>query len=157
MSILQIGDRAPSFNLFSSEKQEINLQSYTGKNVVLLFFPLAFSGTCTKEVCMMRDDISRYNNINAEVIGISVDSVFTLAKFKEENALPFTLLSDFNKVVIKAYGCLREEFAFGYKGVANRSVFVIDHAGIIKHIEILENPGDLPNFDAVNEVLNSLN
>ena len=73
------------------------------------------------------------------------------------NALPFTLLSDFNKVVIKAYGCLREEFAFGYKGVANRSVFVIDHAGIIKHIEILENPGDLPNFDAVNEVLNSLN
>ena len=145
MSILQIGDRAPSFNLFSSDKQEINLQSYTGKNVVLLFFPLAFSGTCTKEVCMMRDDISRYNNINAEVIGISVD------------ALPFTLLSDFNKVVIKAYGCLREEFAFGYKGVANRSVFVIDHAGIIKHIEILENPGDLPNFDAVNEVLNSLN
>jgi len=93
MSILQTCHKAPSFTLVSSDKKEINLSDYQGKNVILLFFPFAFTGVCTKEMCMMRDDIANYQNLNAEILGISVDSPFTLAKFKEENNLSFPLLS----------------------------------------------------------------
>ncbi|HOJ89975.1 MAG TPA: peroxiredoxin [Saprospiraceae bacterium] len=157
MSILQTGHKAPSFTLVSSDKKEINLSDYQGKNVILLFFPFAFTGVCTKEMCMMRDDIANYQNLNAEILGISVDSPFTLAKFKEENNLSFPLLSDFNKVASKAYDCLQEDWALGLKGVSKRSVFVIDREGILRYSEILENPGDLPNFEAVNAALAKLN
>ena len=108
-------------------------------------------------MCMMRDDIANYQNLNAEILGISVDSPFTLAKFKEENNLSFPLLSDFNKVASKAYDCLQEDWALGLKGVSKRSVFVIDREGILRYSEILENPGDLPNFEAVNAALAKLN
>jgi len=154
---LNIGDKAPTFILKDSDMQDVDLTSFNGKNVVLLFFPLAFTGVCTTELCQTRDDISRYNNMNAEVLAVSVDSPFTLAKFKEENQLNFKVLSDFNKVVSRAYHALYEEFVAGMKGVSKRAAFVIDGSGVIKHVEVLENAGNLPNFDAVHAALAKLN
>src|SRR5687768_16187606 len=96
---LRIGDKAPDFSLYSSDKELINLHDYQGRNVVLLFFPLAFTSTCTKEMCETRDDMSIYNELNSEVFGISVDAYASLAKWKSDNHLNFKLLSDFNKEV----------------------------------------------------------
>ncbi len=154
---LNIGDTAPTFVLKDSAMQDVDLTSYKGKNVVLLFFPLAFTGVCTTELCQTRDDISKFNNVNAEVLAISVDSPFTLAKFKEENKLNFPLLSDFNKDVSRAYHALYEEFVAGMKGVSKRAAFVLDKTGTIKYAEVLENAGNLPNFEAVHAALAQLN
>lgn len=153
---LQIGDKAPSFQLFNTDKQSIFLDDYAGKNVVILFFPLAFTGVCTAELCSMRDDIAAYKNIEAHVVGISVDSLFTLEKFKAEQNLNFPLLSDFNKEVATAYGAIYDEFVFGMKGVAKRSAFVVDGNGIIQYAEVLASAGDLPNFEAIKATLKSL-
>jgi peroxiredoxin len=125
--------------------------------VVLLFFPLAFTSTCTAELCNIRDNYSLYNSLNAMVFGISVDSLFTLGRFKEEQKLNFDLLSDFNKSVSEDYGSLYTEFVFGMKGVSKRSAFIIDKAGVIKYIEILETAGQQPNYDAMKVCLESLN
>lgn len=154
--MLQIGDKAPEFTLFSESKKEVSLSDYQGKNVVLLFFPMAFTSVCTAELCEARDNIGIYNNLNAEVIAISVNSIFTLAKFKEEQKFTFTLLADFNKEVSKAYGTLYENFVFGMKGVSKRSAFVIDRQGIVRYAEVLESAGDLPNFEEIKNTLNSL-
>jgi peroxiredoxin len=154
---IQIGDKAPNFTLFSSDKAQISLENYQGKNVVLLFFPMAFTSVCTAELCSMRDDIALYNNLNAEILAISVDSPFTLAKFKEEQQLNFPLLSDFNKTVSAMYGALYEEFVLGMKGVAKRSAFVIDKEGMVRYAQVLESAGDLPDFEAIKQTLNQLN
>lgn len=153
---LQKGDKAPDFKLYNSEKQEVSLSDYAGKNVVILFFPLAFTGVCTAELCEMRDNIATYENLNAEILAISVDSLFTLEKFKAEQKLPFNLLSDFNKEVSAAYGSLYENFVLGMKGVSKRSAFVVDTTGIIQYAEVLESAGDIPNFTAVQEALAGL-
>lgn len=154
--LLQKGDKAPDFKLYNSDKQEVSLSDYADRNVVLLFFPLAFTGVCTAELCEMRDNIASYAKLNAEILAISVDSLFTLEKFKAEQKLPFHLLSDFNKEVSAAYGSLYENFVLGMKGVSKRSAFVVDSAGIIQYAEILESAGDVPNFTAVQEALASL-
>ena len=138
-----------------SDKNEVSLEQYKGKNVLLLFFPFAFTGTCTAELCSTRDDIASYNNSNAQVFGISIDTRFTLGKFKAEQNLNFPLLSDFNKGVSTAYGCLYETF-LGMNGVSKRSAFVIDKDGIVRYAEILDNASDLPNFVKVKEVLAGL-
>ena len=154
---LKTGDKAPDFKLYNSERQEVALDSFQGKdNVVLLFFPQSFTGVCTEEMCNTRDDISFYQNVGAQVLGISVDSVFTLAKFKEEQQLNFPLLSDFNKEVSRAYGALYEDWILGMKGVSKRSAFVIDKNGIIRYAEVLDNPKEMPNFEAVKSTLASL-
>ncbi|MFT5747466.1 MAG: peroxiredoxin [Paraglaciecola sp.] len=153
---LKVGDKAPNFTLFNSDKQEVSLDSFQGKNVVLLFFPLAFTGVCTTELCTMRDDIGSYKDLNAQVLAVSVDSLFTLEKFKAEQNLNFPLLADFNKEASRAYDCLYEDFVLGMKGVSKRSAFVIDKEGAIKYTEVLESAGDLPNFNAIKETLNSL-
>lgn len=155
---LQKGDKAPDFTLFNTEKNPVNLADFKGKNLIVHFFPLAFTGVCTKQLCTVRDAISMYKNDNADVVAISIDSIFTLGKFKEEQNLSFDLLSDFNKDVSAAYGSLFETFpAFGMKGVSKRSAFVIDKEGVIQYAEVLESPGDLPNFDAINATLAELN
>ena len=154
---LKIGDTAPEFNLYNTDKEEISLSSTHGKNRLLLFFPLAFSGGCTKELCMLRDDYSAFDDLNAVVYGISVDSIFSLGKFKESLNVDFDFLSDFNKDTSLNYGALHESFVLNMKGVSMRSAFVIDKNGIIRYVEILENPAELPNFAAINEVLASLN
>ena len=125
--------------------------------ITKLFFPQAFSGVCTTEMCTVRDDIAFYNDMDAEVFGISVDSVDTLNKFKEDQNLNFTLLSDFNKETSLNYDCLHEVFSFDRKGVSKRSAFVVDKNGIIRYAEILDNPIKVPNFDAIKEVIASLN
>jgi peroxiredoxin len=153
---LQKGDKAPNFKLFNSDKQEISLSDYADKNVVILFFPLAFTGVCTAELCEMRDNMGSYTELNAEILAISVDSLFTLEKFKAEQKLPFNLLSDFNKEVSAAYGSLYENFVLGMKGVSKRSAFVVDAEGIIQYAEVLESAGDLPNFTALQDALKSL-
>jgi peroxiredoxin len=154
--MLHIGSHAPAFELPDTEKKMHKLSDYKGKPVVLLFFPMAFTGVCTKELCSMRDDIGTYEKLNATVIGISVDSPFTLAKFKEDQSFNFTLLSDFNKQAIQAYDCSYADFVAGLKGVAKRSAFVIDAHGVIKYAEVLESAGDLPNFEAVKQALSAL-
>jgi len=154
---IQKGEKAPNFTLRATDKSEISLEDYKGKNVVLLFFPLAFTGTCTEELCNMRDDIASYNDLSAEILAISVDSLFTLEKYKEEQKFSFSLLSDFNKTVSRAYDTFYEDFVLDMKGVSKRSAFVIDKEGIIQYAEVLESAGDLPNFEAVKETLKNLN
>ncbi len=146
---LQIGSPAPQFTLVSSSLKEVSLADFKGKKVVLHFFPMAFTGVCTTQLCTMRDSFGYYEGQNAVILGISVDSPFTLAKFKEENNYQFDLLSDFNKEVSTAYGAIYEEFVFGLKGVAKRSAFVIDENQQIIYVEVLESAGDLPNFEAI--------
>ena len=158
MTTLKKGDKAPSFTLINSDKKEVNSSDFLGKNLILHFFPLAFTGVCTAQLCAVRDSISMYKNDNADVVAISIDTIFTLGKFKEEQKLSFDLLSDFNKEVSAAYGSLFETFpAFGMKGVSKRSAFVVDKEGIIQYAEVLESPGDLPNFEAINATLAELN
>lgn len=154
--MLQIGDNAPNFTLFSSEKEKIELSDLRGQAVVLLFFPLAFTSVCTAELCGVRDDIAFYDKLNARVLGISVDSPFTLAKFKEEQSLNMTLLSDFNKEVSAAYSSLYQDFVFDMHGVSKRSAFVIDKEGKIRYAEVLENAGEIPNLERVKEILSEL-
>lgn len=154
---INVGDKAPAFTLVSSEKKEVSLSDFEGKNVVLLFFPLAFTSVCTAELCTMRDDIGTYDGLDAQVVAVSVDSPFTLEKFKAEQGLNFPLLSDFNKEVSRSYGSLYEDFVLGMKGVSKRSAFVIDKEGVVKYGEVLESAGDLPSFEAIKETLNNLN
>ncbi len=154
---ITVGTKAPNFTLRNSDKAEVSLEDYKGKNVVLLFFPLAFTGVCTTELCTMRDDIATYEGLNAEVLAVSVDSLFTLEQFKKAENYNFQLLSDFNKNVSLAYGALYEDFVLDMKGVSKRSAFVIDKEGIIQYAEVLESAGDLPNFEAVKAALTKLN
>lgn len=153
---IAIGQKAPVYSLHDSDKKLVTLSDYEGKNVLLLFFPQAFTSVCTKELCDIRDDIGRYSNANAEVIGISVDSVFTLKKYKEDQQYNFTLLSDFNKEVSENYGCLYEEWILGMKGVSKRAAFIIDKEGILQYAEVLEEAGEMPDFNAINEKLATL-
>lgn len=153
---IQKGQPAPDFSLFNSEKAKVNLSDYKGKNLVILFFPQAFTGVCTTELCSVRDNLNVYTSLNAEVVGISVDSIFTLAKFKEEQQYNFPLLSDFNKTISQAYGAFYDDFVFDMKGVSRRAAFVVDKEGTVQYVEVLESAGDLPNFDAVKQTLESL-
>ena len=118
---------------------------------MLLFFPLAFTSTCTAELCDVRDQMTLYNNFEVTVFGISVDSVYTLAKYKEDQRLNFQLLSDFNKEVSTKYNSLYQKFGFDMEGVSKRAAFLIDREGVIQYSEILENASELPNFVALKE------
>ncbi|MFN5024444.1 MAG: redoxin domain-containing protein [Bacteroidota bacterium] len=153
---LKKGDKAPSFTLVNSDKKKVSLEDFKGKNLIVHFFPASFTGVCTTQLCTVRDAIHLYSNDKAEVVAISVDLPHTLAKFKEDQNLNFQLLSDFNKEAIRAYGTIYEEWILGLKGVAKRSAFVIDGDGIIQYAEVLENAGELPNFEAINETLKQL-
>lgn len=155
---IQIGQKAPDFTLFDSDKNAVTLSEFEGKkNVLLLFFPLAFTGVCTKELCSVRDDIGKYDNEKTQVFGISVDAFPSLAKFKEEQQYNYPLLSDFNKEVSTKYSALYDSFTpMGMQGVSKRSAFIIDKAGVVQYAEVLESAGDLPNFAAIDEVLAKL-
>ncbi len=154
---IQTGQQAPAFTLFDTDKNKVSLADQKGSNVVVLFFPLAFTGVCTAELCSVRDNIATYNNTNAKVFGVSVDSLFTLGKFKAEQNLNFPLLSDFNKDAAKAFGVLYETFpAFDMQGVSKRAAFVIDKEGVVRYAEICPTPGDLPDFSAIQQTLAGL-
>lgn len=151
-----IGKPAPAFTLPNTDKQPVSLSDFKGRNVVLLFFPAAFTGVCTAELCAMRDDITTYQDLDAQILALSVDLPFTQGKFREEQNLNFPLLSDFNKEVSQAYGSYYDEWILGLKGVAKRAAFVIDANGIVRHAEVMESAGDLPDFAKVREALSQL-
>lgn len=153
---IQLNQPAPDFTLYNSDKKEISLSQFRGSNVVLLFFPLAFSSVCTAELCSVGENLEQYNNLNATILAISVDSIYTLAKFKEINKISFNLVSDFNKEISKLYNSLYADFSYNMKDVSKRAAFVIDKNGIIKYAEILENAGLQPNFDTINKILHQL-
>ncbi len=153
---IQVGRQAPDFTLRDTEKNKITLSDNKGKNILLLFFPLAFTSVCTKELCSVRDNIALYDNANATVYGISVDSLYALKKFKEEQNLNFELLSDFNKEVSTAYDTIYDAFSNDMKGVSKRSAFIIDKDGIVRYAEVLDNAGEVPDFDAIQKTLASL-
>lgn len=153
---LQIGQPAPDFTLYNSDKNKFTLSEQRGSNVLLLFFPLAFTTVCTAELCAIRDNFKIYEQLHATLFGISVDSIYTLKKFKEEQHLNFILLSDFNKEVSALYGSIYETFGYGMKGVSKRSAFLIDKKGIIQYAEVLQNAGLQPDFEAIQVKLRSM-
>ena len=153
---IEKGQVAPDFELFDSDKNKVNLADFKGKNVLLLFFPLAFTSVCTAELCSVRDNLARYNDLNAEVFGISVDSLQTLNRFKQDQGLNFRLLSDFNKEVSRAYGSLYDTFSYNMKGVSKRAAFVIDGNGTVQYAEVLENASEQPDFKAIQSTLQNI-
>ncbi len=150
---LQIGQKAPEISLYNSDKNKVNLSDFAGKKVVLLFFPQAFSSICTTELSSVRDDIGNYEKVDAQILGISVDSVNSLNRFKQDQGYTFPLLSDFNKDVSRAYDAIYENWVLDMKGVSKRSAYVIDGEGIIQYAEVSESPADIPNFEAIKETL----
>jgi glutaredoxin-dependent peroxiredoxin len=154
--MIEVGQAAPDFALFSDEKKEVKLSDYRGTNVILHFFPQAFTSACTEQLCHARDNMSIYQRLNAQVLGISVDSLFTLAKYKEDNNYNFPLLSDFNKTTATDYDVLIEKFVFNMNGVSKRAAFVIDTEGVVRYAEVTPNPGVLPNFVAIKETVEAL-
>lgn len=153
---IETGKTAPDFTLYNTDKGPVTLSDLRGKNIVILFFPFAFTSVCTKDLCTVRDDFSAYNDLNAEVFGISVDSPYVLRKFKAEQDLNFHLLSDFNKTVSDMYGCLQAQWGMELRGVSKRSAFVIDVNGIVRYTEVLENADKLPDFHVIKKILQTL-
>ena len=153
---LQVGQKAPDFKLVDTDKQEVTLSQFKGKNVILFFFPMAWTGVCTKEICTISEDYSSYEQMNAVPIGISVDTLFALKRYGEDYKFGVKLLSDFNKQAIQDYGVVHHDFNWGYKDVAKRATFVIDKEGIIRFIEILPSLSDFPNLDAIKKVVAEL-
>mgnify|MGYP005864075687 CR=1 FL=1 len=152
---VKVGSVAPDFTLFNQDAQPVSLNQFKGKKVVLSFFPFANTSVCTKEMCTFRDEMKDYESLDAQVLAISVDSHFSLKMFQEKHNYQFPLLSDFNKEVSTKYGTLGV-FApgkFDYQGVSKRSVFVLDSNGVVQYIEILDNPGNEPNYAAIKETL----
>jgi peroxiredoxin len=150
--MLNVGDTAPDFSLKTKNSEglkDISLSDHKGEQaVVLLFFPFAFTSVCTEETCSVRDDLASYNDLNAQVYGISVDSPFAQEMMSQKENLNFPLLSDFNKVTSKDYGVLYEDF-IGFAGVSKRSAFVISKEGTILHAWSSDDPKQLPDFNAI--------
>jgi glutaredoxin-dependent peroxiredoxin len=146
---LQAGDRAPNFTAFSKPKEEFRLSESIGKQTILLLFvPMAFSSTCTREMCTVAEDYGSYRELGAQVFGISVDSPYVNERWAAECHAPFPILSDFNKQATAAYDVMRADLG-GLKGVAERAAFVIDRSGKIVYSWVGENPGVFPPLDEI--------
>jgi peroxiredoxin len=151
---INIGKKAPEFTLFDTKKKSRSLAEFRGKNLVLAFYPGAFTGVCTKEMCTFRDTMTKFNELNAQVVGISVDAPFANKAFASQNNLQFPLLSDYSREVCKKYGGVHEDFA-GLKGysASKRAVYIVDAQGNIKYVWVSENPGIEPDYDAISTAL----
>lgn len=151
---LTVGTKAPDFKLFDIDRKERTLAEFLSKKTVLAFYPGAFTGACTKELCALRDAMTNFNNMNAQVVGISVDGPFANKAFSDANKLMFPLLSDYTREVSKKYGGVYEDFA-GIKGysAAKRAVFVLNKNGIVKYCWVTDNPGVEPPYDEINKAL----
>lgn len=154
---MNIGDKAPDFELVDTDLKPVKSSSLLGRPSVLVFFPGAFTSVCTKELCTFRDSMANFNKINAAVLGISVDQPFSLAQFKKENNLNFPLLSDFTESVSRAFGGVHEN-AFNVKGlnVSKRAVFVLNKEGKVAYKWVSENPGKEPDYKEVQEAVAKL-
>ena len=156
---LKVEENAPQFTLINQDKEKVSLKDFGDRNVVILFFPFANTSVCTAEMNYMKDNLDEFKELNAEVLGISVDSPFALKMWAEKNAFTFNLLSDFNRVVAPKYDSLYDVFAPGkydFKGVAKRSAFVVGKDGKIKYSEICNSAGDQPDYKAIKNTLNNL-
>lgn len=152
---MNVGEKAPEFKLVTTAMKSITNKDFKDKNVVLLFFPLAFTSVCTQEMCVASDDMNAYTDLDAEIIGISVDSPFVLQKFGEENKIGFTLASDFDRSASKAFDTLFEDDFLGLTGFSKRSAYVIDKEGILRYSETTDGKS-LPDFDKIKETLKTL-
>lgn len=156
MNKLNVGDKAPDFTLWEAPGKSVTLtEELKNGPVVLVFYPGDFTSGCTKELCTFRDMLTGFNDMGAQVLGISVDGIFSHAAFKKANDLQFPLLSDWEKTTIRDYDIVFPDLA-GMKEVAKRSVFVVDTDGTIAYIWISENPGILPAFDEVKQAVSKL-
>ncbi len=146
----EVGERAPDFTLPDQDLKPRSLSEFRGKKVVLAFYPGAFTSVCTKEMCSLRDSMSRFNELDAVVLGISVNDPFTQKAFAEANNLNFTLLSDYNREVIRKYGVYHEDF-IGLKGytAAKRAVFILDRDGVIRYKWVSDDPTKEPDYDEI--------
>jgi len=154
---IKVGEKAPDFTLIGTDLKPHSLKDFLTQNLVLAFFPGAFTSVCTKEMCTFRDSLARLNNLKAQVVGISVNDPFANKAFAEKNLLTFPLLCDYNREVVKLYGVFHTDFA-GLKGytAAKRSVFIIDKKGIIRYVWVTENPGIEPNYQEIEKVLEEI-
>ena len=152
---VNVGSNAPDFTLTNQDRQPVTLSSERGHPVVLAFFPAAFSSVCTKELCTLGDDFAPLRGAKAQVFGISVDTPFALKAFHSEQKLPFPLLSDFNKEVIRDYDVYNEDM-IGLKGIAKRAVFVLDKEGVVRYREVLDDARSEPNYLKVVETVAAL-
>ena len=150
---VEVGSKAPDFTLLNQDREPVTLSTELGNgSVVLAFFPGAFSGTCTKEMCTLRDTMSNFRDVNAKVLGISTDTFFTLKAWGDREKLGFPLLSDYNKEVIGKYGVVNADM-IGLKNIAKRAVFVIDRSGIVRFREVLEDARNEPDYGKLNEAV----
>ena len=156
-TMVAINEMAPNFRLKSNTQEFVALEDYRGQTVVLAFYPAAFTGVCTEELCTFRDNLAQLNDANAVVLGISVDGPHANAAFASQNDLTFPLLSDINRTTTNAYGTTFPNFA-GIEGytVSNRAVFIVDGEGRIRYTWIGEHPGKQPNYDEVNSFVATL-
>ena len=153
---VDVGSKAPDFTLTNQDRKPVTLSGSAGKNVVLAFFPAAFTSVCQKELCYFRDHMASLNDAGAVVYGISTDTPFTLKEFARQNALTFDLLSDYNKEAVQKYDVANPDM-LGLKNISKRAVFVIDKTGTVKHQEVTASPGDEPSYQKVHDVLATLN
>lgn len=156
---ISVGSKAPDFSLKSKQASgvvDVKLSNNIGKkNTVVLFFPLAFTSVCTKEMCDITAGLNAYTGVNAEVIGISVDSPFAQEAWAQKEKIGITLASDLNKNTAKAYGVLLDDL-LGFGSTAARAAFVIDKDGVVQYSEQTPTPKDLPNFQAIQDTLAKL-
>lgn len=156
MAELKVGDKAPDFELPLTMEETWKLSENVGeKNIVLLFFPLAFSPPCHNEMCSIRDGFSEFTSLDATVVGVSIDNPFVLNKWREELNLPYPLLSDFNKTAGKTYGAFHEELG-PLKGVDKRAAFIIDKRGTIQYIWVSDDPGVMPDIAEIKDALDAM-
>jgi peroxiredoxin len=151
---VKVGDKAPDFTLMDVDMKPRSLDEFLGKKVVLAFFVGAFTSTCTMEMCTFRDSMARLTDLHAQVIGISVNDPFSNKGFAEKNYLPYPILSDYKREVIKKYGLELDNFA-GLQGytVAKRSIFILDQVGIVRYMWVSDNPAVEPDYNQIQTAL----
>jgi glutaredoxin-dependent peroxiredoxin len=156
---IPVGSKAPDFSLKSKQASglvDVKLSNNFGKkNTVLLFFPLAFTSVCTQEMCDITAGLNTYTGVNADVIGVSVDSPFAQEAWAQKEKIGITLASDLNKKTADAYGTLLPDL-LGLGAVSARAAFVIDKSGVVQYSEQTPSPKELPNFNAIKETLSKL-
>ena len=154
---IKVGDKAPDFTLPDVDLKPRSLKEFMGQKIVLAFFVGAFTLTCTKEMCAFRDSMARLIDLKAQVVGVSVNDPFSNKGFAEKNRLPFPILSDYKREVIKTYGLELPDFA-GLKGytVAKRSIFILDENGIVRYVWVSDNPAVEPNYEEIQKALEQI-
>lgn len=155
--MVEVGDDAPDFKLLDTERNKRTLSEFSGRNLVVAFYPGAFTSVCTQEMCALRDSMAKFNDMDAEVVGISVNDPFSNKAFSDQNQLNFPLLSDYARVAVSDYGVAMEDFA-GMEGytAAKRSVFVVDKDGVVRYKWVSEDPGVEPDYGEIEEQLREI-